>query len=105
MRLGSFVTLPTPWPSKDLVTGGPNTQLYAIALQWLREDRAHRQELEKNGRKVRGARRDDSVRITASWLTRLLTEVTSIQVPEDSETFYKKYALLHCFCIADSNIR
>ncbi|KAF7789445.1 hypothetical protein EIP86_000390 [Pleurotus ostreatoroseus] len=70
MCLGSFVTLPTPWPSKELIAGGPNTQLYSIALQWLREDRAHRQELEKNGRKVRGARRDDTV-------------------PEDSETFYK----------------
>ncbi|KAJ3523630.1 hypothetical protein NM688_g8694 [Phlebia brevispora] len=75
MRLGSFVTPPTPWPFEDLAAGGPNTQLYSIALQWLRQDRVHRQELERRGRKLRGARRDP--------------------VPEDSETFYKKYDYSH----------
>ncbi|THG95825.1 hypothetical protein EW026_g5899 [Hermanssonia centrifuga] len=72
MRLGSFVTQPTRWPFVDMSTAGANTQLYTVALQWLREDRAFRQKLEKSGRKVRGARRDD--------------------VPADSETFYRKYA-------------
>ncbi|KAF8558779.1 P-loop containing nucleoside triphosphate hydrolase protein [Imleria badia] len=64
MRLGSFLTEPTPWPFDNMT-------LYQIALQWLKEDRDHRRELEKHGRKPRGARRDG--------------------VPTDSETFYKKY--------------
>ncbi|KIP10393.1 hypothetical protein PHLGIDRAFT_101292 [Phlebiopsis gigantea 11061_1 CR5-6] len=75
MRLGSFVTLPTSWPFEDFSVAGPNTQLYGVALQWLREDRDFRRELEKKGRKVRGARKDD--------------------VPVDSETFYKKYDYSH----------
>lgn len=36
----------------------PSTTLYNVALQWLKEDRENRRELEKNGRKTRGARRD-----------------------------------------------
>ncbi|PSR92226.1 hypothetical protein PHLCEN_2v4756 [Hermanssonia centrifuga] len=60
MRLGSFVTQPTRWPFVDMGTAGANTQLYTVALQWLREDRTFRQKLEKSGRKVRGARRDDN---------------------------------------------
>ena len=51
MRLGSFLTEPTPWPFD-------NTTVYHMALQWLKEDRDHRRELEKQGRKPRGARRD-----------------------------------------------
>lgn len=51
MRLGSFSTEPTPWPIN-------NTTLYQTALQWLKEDRDHRRELEKRGRKSRGARRN-----------------------------------------------
>jgi len=68
MRLGSFSTEPTPWPVN-------NTTLYQTALQWLKEDRDHRRELEKRGRKSRGARRNG--------------------VPTDSETFYKKYDYTH----------
>lgn len=75
MRFGSFVTQPTPWPFSNAEVIGPNTQLYSVALQWLKEDRAHRKELEKAGRKQRGARQD--------------------QVPSDSETFYKKYDYSH----------
>jgi CCR4-NOT complex subunit CAF16 len=56
MRLGSFVMDPTPWlPSPIDNKGGA---LFRTALQWLREDREHRRELEKAGRKTRGARRD-----------------------------------------------
>lgn len=64
MRLGSFVKKPRPWPhtlaeqSSDNVAGGLDRTLFEIALQWLREDREHRRELEKAGRKTRGARRD-----------------------------------------------
>ena len=59
MRLGSFVTLPTSWPFENSPVAGPDTQLYGVALQWLKEDRDFRRELEKKGRKVRGARKDD----------------------------------------------
>jgi len=46
-------------------------------LQWLTEDRAHRRQLELNGRRTRGARRN------------------APGVPSDSETFYKKYDYSH----------
>ena len=59
MRLGSFVIPPTPWPLATPIAHGVDTQLYAIALRWLREDRSYRHELEKRGRKLRGARRDE----------------------------------------------
>ena len=54
MRLGEFVRPPTPW--------SPSTEpesLYTVALKWLREDRAFRLELEKQGKKPRGGRRDE----------------------------------------------
>ena len=63
MRLGTFVKKPTPWSrataeeSLDNIAGGLDRTLFKIALQWLREDREHRRELEKDGRKTRGARR------------------------------------------------
>ncbi|KAF8639728.1 hypothetical protein AX17_000990 [Amanita inopinata Kibby_2008] len=80
MRLGSMVTSPSPWPilpaSPLSVKFAPSTPLYNVALCWLREDRDHRRELEKSGRKSRGARRD-------------------LAVPSDSETFYKKYDYSH----------
>lgn len=63
MRLGTFVKKPRPWPyalteqSLDNIVGGLDRTLFKIALQWLREDREHRRELEKAGRKTRGARR------------------------------------------------
>lgn len=75
MRFGQFVTLPTSWPFSEAKADGPNTQLYNVALQWLKEDREFRKELEKNGRKLRGPRKDE--------------------VPVDSETFYKKYDYSH----------
>jgi CCR4-NOT complex subunit CAF16 len=61
MRLGSFVMNATPWPidpSLDNKVGVPDGTLFQIALRWLREDREHRRELEKGGRKTRGAKRD-----------------------------------------------
>lgn len=57
MRFGAFVTPPTAWP---FVKQGVITQtLYNVALEWLKEDRDHRKQLEAQGRKTRGARRDD----------------------------------------------
>lgn len=72
MRFGSFTTPPTPWPFTDQST----STLYSVALQWLKEDREYRRELEKNGLKLRGARKDEGV-------------------PSDSETFYRKYDYSH----------
>jgi len=62
MRIGSFVMNATPWPLPSIVPllgnneQAPDSTLFQIALQWLREDREHRRELEKAGRKTRGAR-------------------------------------------------
>jgi len=71
MRLGSFVQPPTVWQP----SGGDCTLLYDLALKWLQDDRTDRRNLENQGRKLRGARRN--------------------QVPTDSETFYKKYDYSH----------
>lgn len=63
MRLGSFVTPPTSWPitptSSLFSQFLQSTTLYNVALQWLKEDRDHRRELEGQGKKTRGARRDE----------------------------------------------
>ncbi|PCH40779.1 nucleoside triphosphate hydrolase protein [Wolfiporia cocos MD-104 SS10] len=82
MHLGTFLSQPTPWPLSTGVASqvvsvdlGPSPTLYSLALQWLREDRERRRELEKQGRKTRGAREDT--------------------VPTDSETFYRKYDYSH----------
>ncbi|KAK0468356.1 P-loop containing nucleoside triphosphate hydrolase protein [Desarmillaria tabescens] len=72
MRFGSFVTPPALWPFADQST----STLYSVALQWLKEDREYRRKLEKNGLKLRGARKDEGV-------------------PSDSETFYRKYDYSH----------
>lgn len=61
MRLGSLVTEPTSWPiTKDsaLAAHFPvGTPLFKVALQWLRDDKAYREELENQGlRKTRGRR-------------------------------------------------
>jgi len=74
MRFGSFVTEPTIWPS-GFSDGQQAPTLYNTALQWLKEDRDHRKELEKEGRKGRGPRNET--------------------VPSDSEIFYKKYDYGH----------
>ena len=62
MRLGEFVAEPTAWNSVSgqiqVVKKPIGSDLHAMALLWLEEDRVHRRELEKNGRKLRGARRD-----------------------------------------------
>ncbi|KAI0658559.1 P-loop containing nucleoside triphosphate hydrolase protein [Cubamyces menziesii] len=82
MHLGTFLMEPKPWPFSNpsaegivSVDLGPKPTLYAVALQWLSEDRDRRRALENQGRKRRGARRDD--------------------VPSDSETFYRKYDYSH----------
>jgi CCR4-NOT complex subunit CAF16 len=62
MRFGSFVVEPTSWPmsSDPRKDGFANSSLYTVALQWLKEDREHRIELERQGeKKQRGARRDE----------------------------------------------
>lgn len=68
MRFGSFVTLPTPWtPNTDLGISLDTPTLYKLALQWLKEDRDYRRELEKNGQQVvRGARRNPVRHISLS---------------------------------------
>ncbi|KAG6831609.1 hypothetical protein H0H92_009082 [Tricholoma furcatifolium] len=59
MRLGSVIAQPTPWPVFDFADRStPSITLYNLALQWLKEDRDNRRELEAKGRKLRGARRD-----------------------------------------------
>ncbi|KAF8627200.1 hypothetical protein AX15_004517 [Amanita polypyramis BW_CC] len=77
MHLGSMVTPPLPWP---ILAGSPlsaqftpSTPLYSVALQWLKEDRVKRRELEQHLGKIRGARREQAV-------------------PTDSEAFYKRFA-------------
>ena len=73
MRFGSFLTPPTAWPFAD--AKGSQTTLYHVALQWLKEDREHRKQLEASGQKKRGARSNDAV-------------------PTDSEVFYSKYVTI-----------
>jgi hypothetical protein len=92
MRLGSFVTQPTPWPFTPPTTSpscvfSPPLMLYSLALQWLKEDREHRRRLEKEGQKSRGAKRDQ-VFILPFHLH--LIYVYMQVIPSDSEAFYKK---------------
>jgi len=66
MRLGSFVTEPSPWPitqeSALAAQFPPATTLFKVALQWLREDKVYREALEKQGiKKTRGARRNEVI--------------------------------------------
>ncbi|TCD63870.1 CCR4-NOT regulatory complex component [Steccherinum ochraceum] len=76
MRFGRFVTLPAPWETLQNISNADRSKLYSVALQWLKEDRDYRRELENNkGRKRRGAQRQE--------------------VPTDSETFYRKYDYSH----------
>jgi CCR4-NOT complex subunit CAF16 len=63
MRFGSFVTNPAPWDPMGvnrtgILTSAP-THLYGVALQWLKEDQKFRRELENQGQKGRGARRNE----------------------------------------------
>lgn len=88
MRLGSFVTEPTPWPFGEEKATEHSSALYGVALRWLRDDREHRRELEKNGRKLRGARPNE-VSAHAAILFGSLNIIFA-KVPADSETFYKK---------------
>jgi len=71
MRLGSFVTPPSAWPivpTSTLATQfSASTTLYNVALQWLKEDRDHRRDLEIQGMKRRGARRDEVCLISISF--------------------------------------
>ncbi|KIL70084.1 hypothetical protein M378DRAFT_68144 [Amanita muscaria Koide BX008] len=75
MHLGSLVTPPSSWPvlpgSPLNIIFPPYTPLYSVALQWLKEDREKRRNLERINGKTRGARQQQDV-------------------PSDSETFYKK---------------
>ncbi|KAH6914930.1 ABC transporter [Coprinopsis sp. MPI-PUGE-AT-0042] len=75
MRFGKFVEPPVSWPPANPVDT-KFTQLYHVALNWLKEDREERKKLEAQGQKTRGARREQTV-------------------PSDSETFYRKYDYSH----------
>lgn len=94
MRLGRFVTLPAPWETLQQTASGRTSRLYSIALQWLKEDREYRRELEKQGRKRRGAQSQGP---EASYFGSIETvqsgsnDVVFTQVPSDSETFYSKW--------------
>lgn len=86
LRLGTFVQPPLPWNKGDV-------SLYDIALQWLTEDRAHRRELELEGRKMRGAKRNAVRGFTLVPVARLtFFPLMQSSVPSDSESFYKKCA-------------
>ncbi|KAF7313306.1 P-loop containing nucleoside triphosphate hydrolase protein [Mycena chlorophos] len=79
MSFGRLVSPPTQWPlepNSELGLKFGSASLYQVALQWLKEDREYRRELEATGLKLRGARRDQTV-------------------PDDSETFYRKYDYSH----------
>lgn len=61
MSFGTLVDHPTPWPFTQSPRSGNlgvNTPLYSVALQWLKEDREKRRQMEKQGKKRRGARKD-----------------------------------------------
>ena len=98
MRSGTFVTPPTLWPTPTGITISKHdaqmaTLLYRVALDWMRDDRDHRCELERQGKKRRGARAG-KVKLEIFLCPRL----TLVQgVPTDSETFYKK-----CVCFVFS---
>jgi CCR4-NOT complex subunit CAF16 len=77
MRFGQFVSEPAPWLQEqtqpNLPAASSGSTLHTLALRWLKEDRAFRQQEEASGRlsKTRGAKPDTGI-------------------PTDSETFYKK---------------
>jgi CCR4-NOT complex subunit CAF16 len=57
MRFGTFVEPPVSWPPAT-PADTKFTQLYYVALNWLKEDREERRILEAQGQKTRGARRE-----------------------------------------------
>jgi len=83
MRDGAFVTPPSFWtPNQPLQADSrvgylrAGSNLHALALSWLREDRENRLAEEKSGKRVaRGPKASDVV--------------------TDSEAFYKKYDYSH----------
>ncbi|KAG6861595.1 hypothetical protein C0995_014502 [Termitomyces sp. Mi166 len=83
MRLGSVIEPPASWPisSVSSLTSqfAPSTPLYAVALQWLKEDRDNRQELERNGRKRRGARREQVLPTESEAFYKNMNQSSSIQ--------------------------
>lgn len=101
MRFGTFVTEPTPWPLQTSTFDATQTTamhanpsfLYSIALQWLTEDREYRRELEKQGKKTRGARREEVCEMPSIFY--LLSHQILQPVPSDSGTFYNKSDLIH----------
>lgn len=63
MRFGSLVENPTHWPiSNSSVLAAQfsmSSSLHSIALSWLKDDRAYQQGHEKQGKKARGARKNE----------------------------------------------
>lgn len=94
MRFGSFVTEPTSWPldtaSSSVSNAANKSTLYHVALQWLTEDRNHRRELEKQGRKVRGARREEVSAVGYRCFIAENFNKNQQAVPSDSEKFYRQ---------------
>lgn len=69
MRLGTLLTPVILWPpsnSTPLTCSHPSTSLYKLALNWLKEDRECRRELEKHGEVCRGARRNEVISLSLS---------------------------------------
>lgn len=85
MRDGAFVEEGKilAWNPQSSTT----SDLFTVALNWLKEDRLHRRKAEAEGRlaKTRGAR-------------------SSGGVPTDSETFYKKYVIIVFFNTAAGDL-
>jgi hypothetical protein len=99
MRLGALVGAPAAWPPADADEGpgdaeGPRPgerSLYALALRWLRGDRAHRLALETDGQRAARGVRIDHVRGGCMWRMRVAGADAGAQgVPTDSEEFYKR---------------
>lgn len=85
MRLGSFVTEPSTWPiTQESVLAAqfpPATPLFKVALQWLREDKAHREAMEKQGlKKTRGARRNEVLKLVLPGFFCVLTPLSGCPI-------------------------
>jgi CCR4-NOT complex subunit CAF16 len=92
MRFGTFVSPPIPWPTPNDISISKHdvqlaTPLYRIALHWLREDRERRHELEKQGKKRRGARADN---VSLVFRTSRIKPDLSLDGPDRFGNFLQK---------------
>lgn len=95
MRFGAFVTEPTRWPLQAAASDATNSSsLYSIALQWLTEDREYRKDLEKQGKKTRGARRDEVCEIASlSFFCYLMKNFSRFLLTLTRSTISKKSSI------------